>query len=171
MRVASGNALFLPGTPLTNAFLDIEGIRTPLPEAVVRHVTHVREPDGREWWKIGVSRGVKRTQAQIVEEELAPSRDRSKLQAFKDWARGVGDKATYLYHTRARKIRPDSGQEPFQVVRLKNNDERELVGLLNLSFPSTGRVRAPLVLIVPAFGSRKETMSALAQTLTHNFKS
>ena len=170
MRVATGNALFLPGTPLTNAILNIEGVSTPLPDAVVKHVTHVREPDGREWWKIGVSRGVKRTHTQVIEEKVASDRARSGLQSLKNWARGLGDKATYLYHTRARKIRPESRQEPFQVVRLKNNDGRELVGLLNLSFPSTGRVRAPLVLVVPAFGSRKETMSALAQTLTHNFK-
>ncbi len=170
MRVASGNALFLPGTPLSNATLNIEGKSLPLPEAVVKHVTHVRESDGREWWKIGVSRGVERSTAKVVEEKVAPAGKPSGWQIVKNWARGLGDKATYLYHTRAPKVRSGSAQEPFQVVRMKNNDGRDLVGLLNLSFPSSGRVRAPLVLVVPAFGSRKETMSALAQTLTHNFR-
>lgn len=170
MRVASGNALFLPGTPLQDAVVHVGGKATPLPDAVVKHVTHVREMDGREWWKIGVSRVVERAVPEVVEQKIAPSTKRSRVHRIKHWASGVGDKAMYLYHTRLGKFHRNASLEPFQVVHLKNRDNRDLVGLLNLSFPSTGRIRAPLVLVVPAFGSRKETLSALAQTLTHNFR-
>lgn len=170
MRVASGNALFLPGTPLQDAVIRIGAATTPLPRAVVKHVTHVREQDGREWWKIGVSRGVDRNAPDTVETKIAPEAPHSAYSRFRHWVRDLGDKATYLYHTKIGTLRGDSTLEPFQVVHLENADGRGLVGLLNTSFPSNARVRAPMVVVVPAFGSRKETMSAFAQTLTHNFR-
>ena len=169
IRVPSGNALFLPGTPLEGAILRTRDEITPLPKAVVRHVTHFEEDDGHEWWKVGVSRGVERTETPVIRESVTPPRP-GILGALMKWLRRLVDTIAYVYHTRSTKLIPDESHEPFQVISLKNDDGRELVGLLNFSFPARNRVRAPLVIVVPAFGSRKENAAALALTITHNFK-
>lgn len=168
IRVSAGNALFLPGTPLESARLLSGDNAMVLPKAIVKHITHVREEDGGQWWKVGISKGVDRTETRITSERVRPER-RGALALLKRWLLSLTDLAAYLYHSRFKRLRAIETDEPFQVVRLKNKRGRNLVGLLNTSFPST-RVRAPLVIVVPGFGSRKEAMSALAQTLTHNFK-
>jgi hypothetical protein len=169
IRVSAGNALFLPGTPLESAKLvDGENV-TVLPKAIVKHITHIKEDDGGEWWKVGISRGIDRAETRITSERIRPKRP-GLLAKLKRWVLNLADLAAYIYHSRLKKLRAVESEDPFQVVRLKNASGRDVVGLLNTSFPSSSRVKAPLVLVVPGFGSRKEAMSGLALTLTHNFK-
>jgi ubiquinone/menaquinone biosynthesis C-methylase UbiE/dienelactone hydrolase len=55
-----------------------------------------------------------------------------------------------------------------EVVRFANSKGEEIVGLLNTSLPLEGRP-VPVVLIPPAFGKTKETLSSLAVSLAANF--
>ena len=59
-------------------------------------------------------------------------------------------------------------KRPPHVVRLENARGEEIVGLLDVSLPLDG-TPVPVVVVPPAFGKTKETLFALAQTITYSF--
>ena len=56
-------------------------------------------------------------------------------------------------------------------MKFTNAQKQEVVGLLDSTFTrSDGRVRAPLFIVIPGYGQRKETMSALALTVVDHWR-
>lgn len=169
-RAEASDLFFLPGTPLVGATIVFDEAETPLDHAVVKHVTHVREPGVRGWLKVGVAHGIRRSEATVERESVAPQPSRGALGRIARWGRGLAVKASYLYHRSFNSSRDAGGGTAFQVVRFPNRAGKEVVGLLNRAFDSDEQVRGPLVIVVPAYGGRKEALSALALTIVHNFR-
>lgn len=109
----------------------------------VRHVTLLPRPAGEREMQIGVEAGVRRssfTFTRIDESQWA----REERFPSEEAVEGVSFEST--------------------PILIRNNEGKEIVALLN----STGGRKAPVVLIPPAFGKKKETLAPLAATLLAN---
>ncbi|MBN1947718.1 MAG: PilZ domain-containing protein [Bradymonadales bacterium] len=167
-RVGTEEALILPGTPLTGALLEDQGKTTSLPLPVVRHLTLMQNDGEAPWLKVGVAYQLERVPTPIAQEVLSEPLKKGPWHRFQSRLRGLASGLSYLYHSRLGKRR--KSDLPFQVVRYLNRRGQQVVGLLNLAFPAEGKVRAPLILVTPGYGGRKEVMSGLAMTIVHNFR-
>ena len=170
-RVKSTDIYFWPGTAFQTAKLRTsDGAITELQTVTVRHLSSVTEADGEAWLKIGVSVGVERATHAFTEIKEA-IRKRPKIVARAESViKRALTQASYLYHKKTGAFKAGERASSFTVVRFNNTREQPVVGLLNLSFSDKRRVRAPLVIISPGFAGRKETFSALAMTIVHNFR-
>ena len=163
------DSYFWPGTPLRNVMLHDAGREEALSGVVVKHLTAMHDAEGA-WLKVGLAVGAERSQ---------PKRYAGSVPLVQEsrgfWQRcshSLGRIRTFLSYYRAKKAlrsKPDK-VHAFNVVRFKNRLDQPMTGLLNTAFPQDERIRAPLIIITPAFGGRKETMSALALTLVDNFR-
>lgn len=158
-----------PGAALEGARLEgLSGGVERLESPVVKHLTLVEPPGGTPWLKIGVSHGVRRAAPPV-------RRDAESLQGgwvprplAEGWQKFSALTGLLWHRVRRRAQRePDAS---FEVVRFANARGLEVVGLLNRAFPDEEGTEAPLVLLVPGFGGRKETFSALAGTLVDTFR-
>ncbi len=61
-------------------------------------------------------------------------------------------------------------ESPVDIVTYFNHRNEEIVAILNTTSKSQKKIKAPVVIIPPAFGRRKETTGILALTLVENFK-
>lgn len=167
-RVDAGQAHFFPGTPLPGAQIQVDEERLPLENAVVRQLITVDDPSGR-WIKVGVEFGFSRQDTARDSEELENNQPQGAGKRFFGKLRQAGQALQYLYY-RKLKRQTNQGEQAFKVVRFLNSQGKQLVGLLNTSFNQKNKTSCPLVILVPGFGGRKETFSALAMTMIDNFK-
>lgn len=164
-------ANFWVGTVLPPLVITQEGQQRAIENAVVRHLTPMVEDDGEAWVRIGVSiaapRQVLKETSVILPKTDGPNGIVEKVSAV---GRDVKTALSYFYYTRAA---AHSAQQTrgHHVVQYKNAANQPLVGLLDTSFSlENGRVRCPLVIVVPGFGGRKEVMSSLANVLVDNWR-
>jgi ubiquinone/menaquinone biosynthesis C-methylase UbiE len=166
-RADPGSWAVFPGAPLPGAALRTARGREPLGAAVVKNVRRVDVPGEAPWLRVGVECGVRRA-------ALAP--EVARVAGPSGWgARVLGvlrrgwTGLTLLWHRRglASPGSESSGPTP---VRLRSRRGLELVGLLDTTFERGEVVRAPLVLVIPGFGGRKEQTSYLANILTGTFR-
>ena len=161
---------FLPGTPLRDLVIlgvagSDEGERR---SAQVMHVTPHREPDGRvSHLRIGVDFGIG------DEAFKRGARPRPAAEVKKGAPSLLTRMSALLGQLMPR--RPLAGGAArtgpeVEVVRYANARREEIVAILNTTPREPGRrLRAPVVVIPPAHGKRKESTSGLALTLIENF--
>ena len=171
-RADSKEVFFWPGTALPGAFVTDHGESRSVDEAVVKHLTSMRDDDGTEWLRVGVAFGVTRNTAAVHDEAIGAETHEPKnlVERLVAWFRAVPSALSYFYHSRMRRDAPQMSDAAATVVRFNNAAKKSVVGLLNTTFDSTQSVRAPLIIIVPGFGGRKEVASPMALTLIHNFR-
>ncbi len=114
---------------------------------VVRHVSAAVDRGGNPVLRIGVEAGVRRREVPFS--RYTPEQ----------WARAAAGPRKGGYR--------GTGAGSSTVVRYHNRKGQEIVGLLNSTSPGA---EAPVVIIPPAFGKKKEVMSALAATLLATFE-
>ena len=143
-----------------------------LKEAVVKHVTLLREDNKPPRLKIGVAHGVRRSKTITTQSSLGQEQRigllNGVLQRIRDQIKGQWVKASYLFHKFKEKS-TDSERDHFRVV-FPNKEGKKVVGLLDLAFPPEESSSSPLVIVTPGYGGRKEVMSGLAATIVHNFR-
>ncbi len=168
-RADPASCQLAPGAALEGARLEgVSGGLERLESAVVKHITLVEPPGRAPWLKVGVSHGVRRTAPPVVRARDAARRPWLLESLAGGWQK-LAALTGLLWH-RARRRAQGEEQASFEVVRFHNARGLEVVGLLNRAFPDEVVPEVPLVLIVPGFGGRKETLSALAGTLIDNFR-
>ena len=107
----------------------------------------------------------------IEKESVKPTEKKGLTAKLRRLIDGANDRATYLYYSiAARSRRSKSDPTAPHVVEFRNTDGRRVVGLLNRSWATAEQRRAPVLIVVPGYAGRKETMSALAVTLVYNFE-
>lgn len=152
----------VPGAALQGASLRSlrDGVEA-LESAVVKHLTLVEPAGGAPWVKVGLAHGVKRR---------APSHSAGETPSSGTLSAFAGKVADLVSGTWHRIVRPaDDPKTAFRVVRFPNRRGQELVGLLNRTPMDEERVIAPLVVLFPGYGERKERLSGLCTTLIDGF--
>ena len=171
-KATTGHTFFKEGFSFPEMIVVRDGQETIIADAVVRHATTMVEDDGERWLRIGVScnvqRGVQNESSETLNVLDAQENLRARVAAV---GRNVRSTLSYLYHSKSARAASAQDARGHLVVKFQNRLQQEIVGLLDTTFrPSDGRVRAPLVIVVPGYGSRKETMSALAHTVIDNWR-
>jgi len=142
---ASGQPLKLKkGQSLAYSMEEALGLDT---RGVIRHLTHVTAEDGSEKILIGVEAGIQRQELRLryfSEDEWS-----GRLHSFPE---------EHDIQIRGLESMP---------VRYRNDKGREIAALINATGEHT---RAPVVILPPAFGKKKETLSPLVATLVTNFQ-
>ena len=171
-KVPSSETPFEVGAGLPEMTVVHDGQEEAICDAVVRHSTMMVEDSGERWCRIGVScriqRGTQEETSEALTGQLSQGTFAARVAAV---GRDVRSKISYLYHTKAPKSASAQDARGHLVVKFENARRQGITGLLDTTFRATdGRVRAPLVIVAPGYGSRKETMSALAHTITDNWR-
>lgn len=86
------------------------------------------------------------------------------------YVKKVSNIVSFLAHKAGGRssLRPDLTS--FRPVAFNNSLGQRVAALLDTSFDITEKVKTPMVVIVPAWGTKKESFSALAAVITHNFR-
>jgi len=166
-RCRTDEAFFLPGTPLRE--LVITGAEVGGEErrsAQVMHVTAVEGERGEvDHLRVGVDFGISDTAFKRGVRPRPPS-ERKGSSFLSRMTSLIGQ----LVPRRAAAGGRRGGGPEIELVRYANKRREEIVGILNTTPRSGGqRLRAPVVVIPPAHGKRKESTSGLALTLVENF--
>ena len=88
---------------------------------------------------------------------------------FDKYVKKAIDLASFLLH----KIKPAKvvqAASTFRPVIFNNTQGQKVAALLDTSFDITEKVKTPMVIVIPAWGAKKESFSALAAVITHNFR-
>ena len=112
----------------------------------IRHFKKVTDDDGETSLQVGIEAGIRRSEFQF------------KKVSCSQWKKQKPNRPKRSALTKEN-IMPD-------VVRYENRSGRELVALLN--YTQLG-IESPVVILPPAFGKKKETLSPLVVTLFENF--
>jgi ubiquinone/menaquinone biosynthesis C-methylase UbiE len=114
---------------------------------VVRHLKHVTNGDGSRTIRIGIEAGVQRRGFRF--HYYSPDEWAQKLQpSSTDWE----------FKPKTSKSLP---------VRYQNGKGQEIVALINAT---NFKIKAPVVVLPPAFGKKKEALYPLVATLIENFR-
>ncbi len=160
-RAEPANCALVEGAPLAGAQLHGPDGVEELESAVVKHLTLVEPPGQLPWVKVGVAHGVRRqAPTQRAGEDVISGRITAIADRVADlftgaWQRVVGA--------------PDPSESAFRVVQLPNRRGQQVVGLLNRTPSGDERLTAPLVILFPGYGHRKERLSGLCTTLLDGF--
>ena len=163
---------FLLGTPLKGAVLVVAGEVKDLTHAVVKNISPNVDSEGRTRLRVGVEFGSERAGVSLQQTEASKeNKEESEKKKGKvaAWANLLSRKVSFAYHKKKNKAGSDRRQETIDVA-FDNAKGEHVAGLLNTTFVANQRVRAPLVIVVPGYGGRKETFCALAHTVVHNFR-
>jgi len=170
-RCGVDEVFFLPGTPLRE--LVIVGSKTgpkgseERKSAQVMHVTPVKDESGRvDHLRVGVDFGISDT-AFKRGVRPRPSGERKSTSFLSRMSSLIGQ----LVPRRPTATGGRRGAGPdVEVVRYPNSRREDIVAILNTTAREGGRrLRAPVIVIPPAHGKRKESTSGLALTLVENF--
>lgn len=171
------DSYFLPGTPIAN--LKVIGKKEFITKAEIRHITPITSGKATAL-KIGLSH-IAKGESFLTGEVKSPSKKgvtnlvRTGGDVFKDlihFMKGFAVQGIYL----AQKgmpfgIRNYNKPPPrVDIIRIKNKKNEEIVGILNTTWESKEKKDAYVLIIVPAFGKRKESIGPLALALEENFR-
>ena len=166
-KIRPDEAYFLPGTPLREIVISgAEDGRGYHKAAQVMHVTPVKEKTGRvEFLKVGVAFGISNKQ---ITRGVRPRPEKKSSSFLSRMTTLIGQLVPR--RSAVREIARSSSQPEVEVVRYPNKRREEIVGILNTTQRDPNRrLRAPLIIIPPAHGKRKESTSGVAITLVENF--
>lgn len=168
-RTPTDESYFLPGTPLRDVVIlgvagSEEGERR---SAQVMHVTPHRDDDGRvSHLRIGVDFGIGDEAFKRGARPRAQPEQKKTTSFLTRMSALIGQ----LMPKRAAAAGPARGGPEVEVVRYANARREEIVAILSTTPREPGRrLRAPVIVIPPAHGKRKESTSGLAITLVENF--
>ncbi len=113
----------------------------------IRHITKTTTPDGNKVLQIGVEAGIERSNYKF--KKFQPS----------VWKKGKSYQKSLPSTARKNIIS--------EVVAYENSNDKKIVALLNYTQKNT---TAPVVILPPAFGKKKEILSPLVSTLITNFR-
>jgi len=167
-RCRTDEVFFLPGTPLRELIITgVEGGGEERRSAQVMHVTAVEGEGGRvDHLRVGVDFGISDT-AFKRGVRPRPSGERKATSFLSRMTSLIGQ---LVPRRAAASGRRGGGGPEIEVVRYANKRREEIVAILNTTPRSGGqRLRAPVIVIPPAHGKRKESTSGLALTLVENF--
>ncbi len=169
-KVRPGEAYFLPGTPLREIVVtNVEDDNGYRKSAQVMHVTPVQNPDGTvEFLKVGVAFGIQdKNVKRGVRPRAGGTRKGGTVSFLTKMSKLIGQIIPRRSASRSPVVGPGSLVE---VVRYPNKHRQELVAIVNTTRREPGRrMQAPVVIISPAHGKRKESTSGLALTVVENF--
>ncbi len=157
---------FLPQTPLPELRILRQGEERPLTRSgVVMHVTPI-EVQGRTELKIGVQFG----RHNVALTARKPGAAASPTSSFFSKMTGFIRHLALKTFGRSKKVQAIQEPQAVEIVRYANRKREEIVGILNATGQPSERLHAPLVIVPPAHGKRKESASALALALLENFQ-
>lgn len=178
---------FLPGTPLGEVRVISKGKKISGESAEVRHITPLFETNASGLLKIGLEFGVDRQSVAFTQTDLRIQdragldrrrderrrleRRQSVLQNFSQLTRRIASQGIQYYRHRwlgRTEALEDEGL--VNIVTYANKRDEEIVAILNTTAKGRERIKAPVVVIPPAYGRRKETVGNLALALIENFK-
>jgi SAM-dependent methyltransferase len=185
-RASAEESYFLPGTPLEEVRIVSDGRSLSRETAQVKHITPLFDMNTSAFLKIGLEFGIDR-QKSSSQPELrleAPARsDRRRqerrgldrrqgvLHNFSELTRRIASQGIHFYRRRWLGLSEPIDREPLvDLVTYENGRHEEIVAILNTTSGRRERTRAPVIVIPPAYGRRKETSGNLALTLIENFK-
>lgn len=158
---------FLPGTPLRELRLHLgPNVPVTLRTGQVMHVTPVEEAGEVKFLKIGVEFTISDMTVTRGRRPAAPPTQEASF--FARMASFVKHLTTTTFSSRSSERAPTTS--PVDVVRYTNKKREEIVAILNTTRRDRERLHAPLVIIPPGHGKRKESTYALALSLIENFK-
>lgn len=160
IRVLKNCGLFFLRTPLEYVKLNnVRGVK----KAIVRSV---REPAGN-YQEVGL---------QFIDEIRSEDFTVNPVTHFKrgnlldKYAKKAANAVSFLLH----KVRPtraiQTASTSFRPVTFNNTLGQKVAALLDTSFDINEKVKTPMIIVIPAWGSKKESFSALAAVITHNFR-
>lgn len=165
-RCRPDEVYFLPGTPLREIVITgAPGGGEERKSAQVMHVTPIGEAEAIDHLRVGVDFGIG-DDAFKRGVRPRPASERKTPSFF-------GRMGALLGQLMPRRTAAPQKQGPggeVEVVRYANRRREEIVAIVNTTprEPSK-RLRAPVIVIPPAHGKRKESTSGLALTLVENF--
>jgi len=189
-KTTSEEGYFLPGTPLRHLriisdsrvvfeesgevkhisplFDEVEGLKIGV-EFVVTQPALVLTPGSlKTEERTGVDRrGIPRRQG----ERRSGERRQKVFENLTQLTRKIAAQGLQFYRNRWQGLEvPDSAVE-VDLVRYFNHRNEEIVGIINSTANGRrDRLEAPVVIIPPAYGRRKESTGALALTIIENFR-
>lgn len=152
--------LMTPGAPLDAAVVIIDGRLQPLTNAEVRNIVRVEDADGT-WLRVGVALGAGR----LGRERRLQGRVQAKTPIGRFFDRFKTALSVVLHRGRERLAGSDAEARRVMV----RTGALPIVGILDRTAAPDERMRAPLVIVIPGFGGRKEQLSFLAGTIIEGF--
>jgi len=190
-RTPAAESYFLPGTPLRQIRVVSDGRKTFEESGEVKHVSRLSDELEEEALKVGVEftarqptigltggsvkveerkggdrRGVPRRQA----DRRSGERRQSVLENLTEFTRKVASQGLQFYRSRWHGPQPVEPAEEVELVRYFNRRNEEIVAIVNSTADGRSQIEAPVIIIPPAYGRRKESTGALALTLVENFR-
>lgn len=165
-KVRADAAYFLPGTPLRDlAISGVGGDGERRKSAQVMHITPLSgDIGGVDHLRIGIDFG--------INDEAFTKGARPRAAAEKrtvSFVEKMGQLIGRMVPRRAPQLQSNTASSGVEVVRIPNKRREDIVALLNTT-PRAGRkLHAPVIVIPPAHGKRKESTSVLAQILVESF--
>ncbi len=156
---------FLPGSHLDGLSLHWNGIAKTNLRGEVRNISPL---DGRKC-RIGVSLGhIERSEATVVQPLEKQESVGKLLSGFYQKAKA----GTYLLLKKNKApLLKRGGDVPVHIEFIQNDRGQHLALILNSTHNLSGeKIRTPVVIIPPPYGRRKESLSAIALTMIHNFR-
>jgi SAM-dependent methyltransferase/pimeloyl-ACP methyl ester carboxylesterase len=187
-RIPADEGYFLPGTPLRQIRIVSDGQPILEESGEVKHISPMF--DVMESLKIGVEFFQKQPTLVLTNNSLkveertgADRREVSRRQGdrrggerrqnvfenLSQLTRRIASQGLQLY--RSHWLSQDgSAASGVGLVRYLNQRNEEIAGILNSTAGERNRIEAPVVVIPPAYGRRKESTGLLALTLVENFR-
>jgi ubiquinone/menaquinone biosynthesis C-methylase UbiE len=171
-RTELTSVYLLPGTPIRDLQIcNASGEILSHKKAQVMHVAPVYDWRGEaRYLSISVTYGIEKS----FERGRLPDQTARKPRRSSFLKRVSGFLGHWLMNTSSRLLpKPKTLQQEndVEIVRYPNKRGEEIVGILNTTPRQEGtRLRAPVIIIPPAYSKRKESTSGLAITLVENFK-
>jgi len=155
-------ALFTPGSPLDGAAVVVDGRAQALTVAEVRNLVRMDDADGA-WLRVGVALGA----ARLGRERGIAVRVRAKTPIGRLLERCKNAFSVVLHRGRERLGVGVSSSSRRVMVR---SGGLPIVGILDRTNEDDDCISAPLVIVIPGFGGRKEQLSFLAGTIVEGFQ-
>ena len=196
-KTSAGETYFLPGTPLRQMRIISDGKKILEESGEVKHVGPLVDDPESNSLKIGVefvtqqpaivltnnavkveerTGGDRRAASRRLNDRRAGERRQNMLENLSEFTRKIASQGLQLYR-KGRQAPAEAGapgaagsDAEVGIVRYFNRRHEEIVAIVNSTGDGHRRLEAPVVIIPPAYGRRKESTGALAMTLVENFR-
>lgn len=157
---------FLPGTPLREvAISGLGGDDERRKSAQVMHITPVEDDRGKlSYLRVGIDFGI--TDENFAKGARPRAGGEKRAVSFVE---KMGMLIGRLVPRRGPQTSAIAASAGVEVVRIANKRREDIVALLNTTPRAGRRMHAPVIIIPPAHGKRKESTSIFAQILVESF--
>lgn len=190
-KTPAAETYFLPGTPLRQLRIVSDGKRILEESGEVKHVAPLIEDPESESLKIGVefvtqqpaivltkntvkveerTGADRRAASRRLNDRRAGERRQNMLENLSELTRKIASQGLQLYRKGWHVPDAPGSDAEVGIVRYLNRRNEEIVAIVNSTGDGRRILEAPVVIIPPAYGRRKESTGALAMTLVENFR-